>query len=259
MQPETVAAKLLVSFDLLARFARWREHIQSGACGEMSIWKAGKVALFALIMVSIFADAHTVAATGGEAGAETAAGGRVGPDLLEEMLCSGRIGVITTRDLAPVAFTPTTRGIPPAVRRFVLHRDGGCTVAGCRSRYRLQPHHLVPFSHGGTHHPSNLATLCWHHHHVVIHRLGYRLADQRTLVGRTGRHRADQRQRRLALGEVVAEVLAEFLGRSLVVERIVDERASLQEVRNSVLKLRRRKYYSWRQFLDEAYWSVALE
>lgn len=25
------------------------------------------------------------------------------------------------------------------------------------------------------------------------------------------------------------------------------------------LKLRRRKYYSWRQFLDEAYWSVALE
>jgi 5-methylcytosine-specific restriction endonuclease McrA len=25
------------------------------------------------------------------------------------------------------------------------------------------------------------------------------------------------------------------------------------------LQLRRRKYYSWRQFLDEAYWSVALE
>ncbi len=24
------------------------------------------------------------------------------------------------------------------------------------------------------------------------------------------------------------------------------------------LKLRRRKYYSWRQFLDEAYWSVTL-
>jgi hypothetical protein len=71
--------------------------------------------------------------------------------------------------------TPSTRGIPKAIRRFVLARDGGCTVEGCRSRYRLQPHHLVPYAAGGTHHPANLTTLCWFHHHVVVHRLGYRL------------------------------------------------------------------------------------
>jgi hypothetical protein len=37
---------------------------------------------------------------------------RVGPAILEEMLCVGRIGVIATRDLEPVAYTATTRGIP---------------------------------------------------------------------------------------------------------------------------------------------------
>ena len=46
---------------------------------------------------------------------------------------------------------------------------------GCRSRYRLQPHHITPRSQGGTHHPSNLTTLCWYHHHVVIHRHGYQI------------------------------------------------------------------------------------
>jgi hypothetical protein len=125
-------------------------------------------------VVSIFADAQAVAPSRGEAGAETASGMRVGPAILEEMLCVGRIGVIATRDLKPVSYTATTRGIPPAVRRFVLHRDGGCTVAGCRSRYRLQPHHLDPYARDGDHDPDNLTTLCWYHHHVVVHRLGHR-------------------------------------------------------------------------------------
>jgi hypothetical protein len=125
-------------------------------------------------VVSIFADAQAVAPSRGEAGAETASGLRVGPDLLAEMLCVGRIGVIATRDLEPVSYTATTRGIPPATRRFVLHRDGGCTVAGCRSRYRLQPHHLDPYARDGDHHPDNLTTLCWYHHHVIVHRLGHR-------------------------------------------------------------------------------------
>jgi hypothetical protein len=125
-------------------------------------------------VVSIFADAHAVASTNGEAGAETASGVRVGAALLEEMLCVGRIGVIATQDLKPVSYSRTQRSIPPAVRRFVMHRDGGCTVAGCRSRYRLQPHHLDPWAADGDHDPDNLTTLCWFHHHVVVHRLGHR-------------------------------------------------------------------------------------
>ncbi|HJU51896.1 MAG TPA: HNH endonuclease signature motif containing protein, partial [Acidimicrobiia bacterium] len=62
---------------------------------------------------------------------------------------------------------------PPALRALVMARDMGmCAIEGCRSRYRLQIHHLHPRSRGGGHHPDNLTTLCWYHHHVAIHGMG---------------------------------------------------------------------------------------
>ena len=64
--------------------------------------------------------------------------------------------------------------IPRRLRRFVLHRDGAvCTVAGCTSRYRLQIHHITRWADGGRTNPDNLTTLCWFHHHVVIHGQGF--------------------------------------------------------------------------------------
>ncbi|MDJ0961974.1 MAG: HNH endonuclease, partial [Acidimicrobiia bacterium] len=74
-----------------------------------------------------------------------------------------------------VITSDATKAIPPAVRRFVMWRDGGCTADGCTSRYRLQPHHIRWRSDQGDHDPDNLTTLCWFHHHVVIHGLGYRI------------------------------------------------------------------------------------
>jgi hypothetical protein len=128
-------------------------------------------------VVSIFVDAQPAAHTNGEAGAETSTGIRVGPLTLEEILCDGQVEILKTGiDGQPLTIGNTSRTIPPKLRRFILHRDGGaCTIDGCRSRYRLQPHHITPRSHGGSHHPDNLTTLCWYHHHVVIHRNGYRI------------------------------------------------------------------------------------
>src|SRR3990172_2394184 len=128
-------------------------------------------------IVSIFVDANLAARTNGEAGAMIDAGPRIGPLTLEEILCDGRVEIIMTSDAGiPLSVGPTARTIPPKLRRFILHRDGGaCTADGCQSRYRLQPHHLQPRSQGGSHHPDNLTTLCWYHHHVVIHRNGYRI------------------------------------------------------------------------------------
>jgi 5-methylcytosine-specific restriction endonuclease McrA len=74
-----------------------------------------------------------------------------------------------------VVTSDATRAIPPEVRRFVAHSDGGCTIAGCHSRYRLQVHHIHFRSNSGTHDADNLTTLCWFHHHVVVHRLGFRI------------------------------------------------------------------------------------
>ena len=55
------------------------------------------------------------------------------------------------------------------------------------------------------------------------------------------RERVDERQRRLAFGEVIADLLAEFVGFAAVVERVVDELEGEPEplaVRASALRRR---------------------
>jgi 5-methylcytosine-specific restriction endonuclease McrA len=130
----------------------------------------------ATVLTTVFVDAALAAPTRGETGAEVAAGPRVGPLTLEQILCGGTVEVTAiTPDGVPLAYGRRRSAIPPRLRRYVLHRDGGCVADGCTSRYRLQPHHLVPWSEGGRTDPDNLATLCWFHHHVVVHRMGYRI------------------------------------------------------------------------------------
>ena len=72
------------------------------------------------------------------------------------------------------AWDAAARAIPPQLRRFVLDRDGAaCTIAGCTSRYRLQVHHITRWVDGGRTDPENLTTVCWFHHHIVIHGQGF--------------------------------------------------------------------------------------
>ncbi len=129
-------------------------------------------------LATVFVDAGLAAATGGEAGAEIEYGPKVGPATLERILCGGAVQLIGLTDGRPVVVSDGARAIPPAVRRLVVWRDGGCTADGCRSRYRLQPHHLQQRHDGGGHDPDNLTTLCWFHHHVVIHGMGHRIDPQ---------------------------------------------------------------------------------
>lgn len=85
-------------------------------------------------LVTVFVDAALAGETNGEAGAALAAGPRVGPAVLERILCEGAIQVVAVADGVPVVASAATRTIPPAIRRFVLWRDGGCVADGCRSR-----------------------------------------------------------------------------------------------------------------------------
>jgi hypothetical protein len=127
----------------------------------------------AVTVAEIFIDA-THAKDGGESGATLRSGVKVGPNTLTEILCGGKVRMIATDGLRPIGFTDRTDTIPPVVRRFVQWRDmGQCSIEGCHSRYRLQPHHIVERHRGGSHDPDNLVTLCWFHHHVAIHQLGY--------------------------------------------------------------------------------------
>jgi hypothetical protein len=60
------------------------------------------------------------------------------------------------------------RTIPLPTQRLVLERaQHRCEVPGCRSSKHLTIHHIVFWSHGGTHDPSNLVVLCDGHHRVL--------------------------------------------------------------------------------------------
>lgn len=125
-------------------------------------------------LVTVFLDGDLAANTSGETGAEVEFGPRVGPATLERILCSGAVQVILNQTDGLVA-SHATRAIPPVIRRYVTWRDGGCSIDGCTSRYRLEPHHVRHRADGGGHDPDNLTTLCWYHHHVAVHGSGYRI------------------------------------------------------------------------------------
>jgi 5-methylcytosine-specific restriction endonuclease McrA len=67
-----------------------------------------------------------------------------------------------------------TRTIPPALRRALQHRDGGCRFPGCGVRVG-QGHHIRHWAHGGPTTLSNLVILCRRHHRAV-HEEGYGVA-----------------------------------------------------------------------------------
>lgn len=126
-------------------------------------------------VLTVFVDANEAAATNGEAGVVVQGGPRVGVAAIEAILCDGVVEVTArTSDGTPLRMGRRTRVIPPALRRFILDRDGAaCTIAGCTSRYRLQVHHITRWIDGGCTDPENLTTVCWFHHHIVIHGHGF--------------------------------------------------------------------------------------
>ena len=127
--------------------------------------------------VTVFVDAVDAAPSNGEAGVVLESGPRVGAEALEAILCDATTEIIArTEDGRIMEYGRRMRTVPPALRRAVFHRDGGtCAADGCDSRYRLEAHHIVPWSKGGRTDPDNLIALCWFHHHVVIHERGFQL------------------------------------------------------------------------------------
>ena len=71
-----------------------------------------------------------------------------------------------------------TQTVPPAVRRFVLRRDGmKCRVPGCRCGVFLQLHHVFLVSEGGKHDPRYMLAVCDRHHDAVHRGALHILAD----------------------------------------------------------------------------------
>ena len=124
---------------------------------------------------TMFVDATHATPTRGQAGETVEAGPRVGEAAIEATLYDGIIEVTTrTTTGIPLALGRRNRVIPPRLQRFILARDDAvCTVTGCTSRYRLHIHHTARWTDRGRTDPDNLTTLCWFHHHSVIHGQGF--------------------------------------------------------------------------------------
>ncbi|MDP8969518.1 MAG: HNH endonuclease, partial [Actinomycetota bacterium] len=74
----------------------------------------------------------------------------------------------------PLDVARKTRAIPPALRRALSSRDGGCRFPGCTTRRRVDGHHIRHWADGGPTSLDNLVLLCRFHHRLV-HEGGYRL------------------------------------------------------------------------------------
>jgi HNH endonuclease len=125
--------------------------------------------------LTVFVDTTQAVPSNGQAGVVLEAGPRIGRDALEAILCDAVTEVTAmTEDGTPMVYGRKTRTIPPALRRAIIHRDGNtCEGDGCPSTHRLQVHHIIPWSEGGTTDPENLITLCWYHHQIVVHQRGF--------------------------------------------------------------------------------------
>ena len=77
---------------------------------------------------------------------------------------------------APKGSGARTRTIPPAIRRALHQRDGGCRFPGCDLPFG-QGHHIRHWAQGGPTTLSKLAMLCRRHHRAV-HEEGYQLERQ---------------------------------------------------------------------------------
>ena len=67
----------------------------------------------------------------------------------------------------PLSIGRKSRAIPPAIRRTLRFRDGGCRFPGCTNTHFVDGHHIKHWADGGETSLNNLVQLCRHHHRLV--------------------------------------------------------------------------------------------
>jgi len=77
------------------------------------------------------------------------------------------LGVREDENGEPLSIGRKSRSIPPAMRRALRIRDGGCRFPGCTHDKFVDGHHIHHWADGGETSLDNLVLLCRHHHHLV--------------------------------------------------------------------------------------------
>jgi hypothetical protein len=82
------------------------------------------------------------------------------------------VNMLEDEDGEPLNVGRKTRSISPALRRVLNARDQGCRFPGCTNKKFVDAQHVHHWADGGETKPSNLLSLC-HHHHRAVHEGGF--------------------------------------------------------------------------------------
>ena len=100
-------------------------------------------------------------------------GAALAPETARRLACdASTIELDEDADGEPLNIGRKSRTIPPAIRRFLDHRDRGCRFPGCTEHRHVDAHHIRHWADGGETRVDNLVLLCRHHHRLV-HEGGY--------------------------------------------------------------------------------------
>lgn len=100
-------------------------------------------------------------------------GSAAAPETVRRLGCDAAVvRILETAEGEPLDVGRKTRVIPPALRRALKRRDGGCRFPGCTHTRFVDGHHIEHWADGGTTCLSNLVSLC-RFHHRLIHEGGY--------------------------------------------------------------------------------------
>ena len=119
-------------------------------------------------LLHIHTEPETLEEQGGGADSELEGHGRVSAETSRRMACDASvIHWHETGDGEMLNIGRKSRSIPPATRRVLQRRDGGCRFPGCTCQRFVDAHHVQHWVDGGETNLDNLVLLCRRHHRLV--------------------------------------------------------------------------------------------
>ena len=127
-------------------------------------------------LVNIHTDVETLREDGEGAESEIEERGHVSAETSRRMACDcSVVHWLDNQQGEPLSVGRKTRSIPPAIRRALKRRDGGCRFPGCSCSRFVDAHHIRHWADGGKTSMDNLLLLCRRHHRLV-HEEGFGLS-----------------------------------------------------------------------------------
>jgi hypothetical protein len=119
-------------------------------------------------LVNLHTDIETLKADGVGAAANLDDRAEIPAETSRRLACDASIiQWLETEEGEPLSVGRKTRSIPPAIRRALKRRDGGCRFPGCTATRFVDAHHVHHWADGGETKMDNLVLLCRRHHRLV--------------------------------------------------------------------------------------------